>query len=412
MPEFNPTLPCSLDVALATYYLVGGPEAYKTLGNISTTNRLITVEDSGRIYVLLGDVQSTEIGLDFMASTIAMNTECQVISKNCSLQNFGDQVLYNCSSAFQGDFTYKSANAVNTGVAFNIGHFNDTALTIPSDNVHFYNPNPSYIAMAARVDSSVNTPLYPNGSFEYAPSLSGDWNGTDIVIDPSAAVNFVLGCVAIIYDVTYTFVNGSFNNFTSMNISNDTLSGIINIPQHQNFTFATNYYAIGAISAVLSNTSQEVADKMALTYSQTALGTAAGVFVGSNNLVEESWSTFLAAKIPFAPLAALIAANLSFVCAGLVLAVFAIPNRRLETVASLFTVPGVVAHGFGEIRDGIKLGKRKHLFEESRTGETQVIGVVQAENGQWKFASWHCTLENEGILDSSDAPASSDIPMV
>jgi len=65
------------------------------------------------------------------------------------------------------------------------------------------------------------------------------------------------------------------------------MATIINAPQQNNLTFATPQYVNGAILAAFSHTSQELADRIALVYSQTALGLAAGVFSIRRNLEEQ-----------------------------------------------------------------------------------------------------------------------------
>ena len=87
----------------------------------------------------------------------------------------------------------------------------------------------------------------------------------------------MLLCNATIYDAEYTWINGSFGNFSSLNPSNTTMANIINGPQQKNTTFGLNQFVNGAVLATFSHTAEELAQKMALVYSQTALGLAAGV---------------------------------------------------------------------------------------------------------------------------------------
>lgn len=394
--------PCDLAESMGAFILMGAAEGYKTMGNMSTTNQLFNVQYSGSQYVLLGDSLSTQLSLDFMASTVAMNTQCEVISKYCglhmpfqilldgiSLQD-PSQIIYNCSSAFNGDFPSNSSD--NAYVAWRMGHFNDTALEVPTDA--FYSQNPSIIAMAALV-KNVGYAIDSDGNPMAASIISGNVTDSDIVINYTGGVSFVLRCTATVYDINYTFVNGSISNLTRIQLSNDTLSRIINVPQHENFTFGTSYFELGAVTAIFSDTAQEVADKMALTYSRTALGMTAGVFVAEDNLLEETWQNVLVAKIPFAPFYVLLTANLLIVCVGILLLLVALRGRKLGMIVSMISISGVVAYGFEKISEGITSEDEKVLFEEGRTGLSKVVGVAAADDGGWKYSSWGARVSTE-----------------
>jgi hypothetical protein len=134
---------------------------------------------------------------------------------------------------------------------------------------------------------------------------------------------FILGCNTTIYEVMYTWINGSFGTFTSIFPSNLSVASIINAPQQNNVTFGTAKYINGAILSAFSNDSQQLADKMALVYSETALGLAAGVFSPRINLEEQVRNVILVARVPIAPLYALLALDLLYGVAGILLGFFA-----------------------------------------------------------------------------------------
>lgn len=52
-------------------FLIGAPEGYKTVNNVSSINQLITANLSGLQYVFLGDAQISD-DIDFNATSVAM----------------------------------------------------------------------------------------------------------------------------------------------------------------------------------------------------------------------------------------------------------------------------------------------------------------------------------------------------
>lgn len=365
---------------------MGGGEAHLTLNNMSTTNRLFTVQHSGSTYVLLGDIRGTQASVDFMASTVALNTRCEVISKDCGLYGL-EFPVYNCSSAFNGILD-SGANPARPreSVDLRTAHFNDTSLIVPTDReFYLYDQNPSIIAMAAVV-YDLYIALTPDGTgYASVPLIFADYNDSDVVLTDRGGLSFVLRCNATLHDATYAFINGSFAGFMTLNKSNDTLSRIINTPQHENFAFGTSYMKSGAISSMFSNSSQELTDKMALTYSRTALGIASGVFLPTDNILEETWENILVAKVPFAPFYSLLAANFLFVFAGVLLFLVAFPKRRFAEIVSLFTMSGIVAYAFGESSECITSGEQNGLFEEDQTAPVRVVGVAKAGIDRWRY---------------------------
>src|SRR5208282_634462 len=130
--------------------------------------------------------------------------------------------------------------------------FNGSGMTMP---VNVSNPtNPTYIGIAAYVISDsapsdgltaqgINQlPLYNDSEIVHPCCLGGD--------------AFILLCNTTVHEVTYIWLNGSFNTFTSVFPSNLTIASIINAPQQNNLTFGTPQYVNGAILSAFSNTSQ------------------------------------------------------------------------------------------------------------------------------------------------------------
>lgn len=78
-PNSTHALPCSIISAPAVGSILGAPESYKTVNNLSTSNRIFSVDNSDGTFALLGDVQASD-KMDFVASTVAVNTKCTPIT--------------------------------------------------------------------------------------------------------------------------------------------------------------------------------------------------------------------------------------------------------------------------------------------------------------------------------------------
>jgi hypothetical protein len=387
-------LPCSLAAAQGQLFLVGGAESYKTLANISTTNQLNTAYYNGLPYVYLADVGASD-EFDFQASTIAINTQCVPFSQECNLIPWsGDSTPYNCSEEFVGDITAINASSTlgdtPNAATLRIGFFNDSAFMLPTGLTPLTPcANPCYIAMAADVYGDV-LELYSNGSENFMPSIEND---PEIVETNLASIAFILSCNVTVYEATYTWINGSFNNFTSLTPSNNTLSNVLNGPLQNNLTFGLSLLQTSALTSVLSNTSQELADYMAFAYSQTALGLASGVFSPQINILEQNRQQLTVARVPYAPFYALIGLNSLFGIIGAVLTVIAIYANRKEGVDKIrvsLTIWGVVAHGFETTGDAALVKDAEDLFRESRSEEHPTVVGVEKVNGQrdsWKLQS-------------------------
>jgi hypothetical protein len=383
-------LPCTMDESLTKLYLVGGTEGVQTVNNISTVNQLLTVQYSGLTYVLLGDINVSS-HVDFAASTVAINTQCKPITQACDAVAI-EWTKYHCSDQFQGEFDTADANGTSFQTSWRMNFFNDSTLETPAETGNSSFPtgqNPIYIAMAA-VANGAFFGLFPNQTEDTEPALIND---PDVLADTEGGLSFMLLCNATIYDAEYTWINGSFGNFSSLNPSNTTMANIINGPQQKNTTFGLNQFVNGAVLATFSRTADELAQKMAQVYSQTALGLAAGVFSSRANLEEQTRQEFLVARVPLAPFYTLIAFNLVYAIVGGVVAVIALRATGgegvLEARAGL-SVWGIVAHGFEVFDETRKIRKVEDLFEESRVGavKVDVIGIEKAEGVRWRLRTW------------------------
>lgn len=184
--------------------------------------------------------------------------------------------------------------------------------------------NPVFVAMVGVADG-VTSLFSPNGSMMTDPTLvPSNSSDSDIVTTRNGGLAFALLCHSTIYEATYTWINGYFNNFTSLTVSNESVARTINVPEQLNSFFGYSYFVIGTILSVFSSTAQDVADKMSLVYGKTVLGLVAGSFVKSATLIEQTRKTVLVGVVPYGPFYTLISLNLLSGAIGFVIALIAV----------------------------------------------------------------------------------------
>ena len=286
-----------MSTATGIFFLVKVVDAYQTVNNVSATHRLITVNSADLSYVFLSATQIPN-DIDYVASTVAINTQCTPITSACNVTYQGGQSTpYTCSSGFVKNFGIPVLADSDLGsLVWRMDFFNDSALTEP---VNLTTPtNPTYMAMASYV---IAAGLASNR--EGGRSISPLFLNDPEIVYPCClgGIAFILRCNTTVYEATYAWVNNSFDSFISLTPSNLSLANIVNGPQQNNNTFGIPQYVNGAILAAFSNTSQDLADKMALVYSQTALGLGSGSILSTAELGGTNQEVLLVARVPYAP---------------------------------------------------------------------------------------------------------------
>jgi hypothetical protein len=263
--------------------------------------------------------------------------------------------------------------------------FNDSAMTEKADLA--YPTNPVYIPMVTSlIDDNMKAsfPLY------HDPDIIT----RDLDKYLFGGFAYILLCNATVYDATYTWLNGTFGNFTSLSIANATMAAVLNGLQQPNArgTNATGLYQIASaafLSAYNSSSAQELADKVAIAYSQTALGYAAGVFSSRANVEEQSVQTLLVTRLPIAPFFSLIIVNGVYVFIGIVVAFVALlanaSSDGTGEVVDRLSVSGLIAHAFK-----VPL-EEKHEGRNSGDGASASVVAVErvisedAGTNEWAF---------------------------
>ena len=370
---------CNIDGSASTVFLQGASDAYQTLNNLSTTNRVITYELDEQTYSLLIDA-SLPNDVDFQASTFALNTECKPISQECGLiAAYGASTPFNCSPGFAGDVTamedidrvgYRRAASPIGLVLLDPGY--QTNISLGSKDL-----NPFYVGTWAAID---NQNTLSNSTSQRI--LQSD---PQIITPVHGGLSWVLLCTVSVYDATYSWVNGSIGAST-LTPANASVGGIIAAPLSENFGLSN--LEIGTRIASFSLTAQDVADKWANSFSQTALGLSAGVMSPRTNLQEQIRTEILVARIPKVPLFTLIGLNLLYATIGLILALYAVcasRPRATRDVQARLSVAGMAAHFENSDLSQRPVAGVEDLFAERHGEGSERIGLIRTQEGGWRF---------------------------
>ncbi|OQE37406.1 hypothetical protein PENCOP_c010G02018 [Penicillium coprophilum] len=349
------------------------PDPMKVLSNISTTMTVPIYSAGNQQYAYLASPEVSNLPLlDYTASTYAIHSQCSPVTSQCASIDdvYGVGTRYNCPFAFQGTVN----TAVGASNSVTMAYFtdstrsdNDTDTTLISNPYHY-----SAVILAnmrnARPIALQNEPEV----------LSGGHGGATIV---------VLTCTSTVYDIEYSSINGTIKNWKS---SNSNRSTALIVQGTQRHTDVGDPNLIQAVSiAGLGSSAQDMADQFALAYSQTALAVASGAFEPRAALASQVRERILVARVPKAPLFALIAANLLFVVLGILLAMIALIAVRGNTgeAQARLTIPALVASLF-EVNMARPVDEVDNMFEEKHGEQGPRIGFAKAEEGGWVFKSW------------------------
>jgi hypothetical protein len=360
---------CSINIAATAAFLANATQSFEVLNNISDTMTVLTYEGKPSYTYL--SIPSAEIShRDFTATTFGMNTQCKPVSNECNLNgDFGAFTPFTCADSFQGDLT--------SGPSWQTAYFTDSSMN--SNSTVFGIHNPYYFGLAARENAGAGTT---------SPITSG--KSPEIVNVLHGGIAFVLFCTATLYNVEYDTVNGTVTRFVTT-ASNDSvanawqgsvalISGAPGTPTLQQ----------AAALAVFSNNSQELADKIALAYSQVALALGAQVVKRSPAVAVQERESFLVARVPAAPLFTLVIANLLFVILGIILTAIALGTSggEVREVQARLSIVGLVADRFEAQRGRDGVEDMDAHFEEKDGNNSIRVAIDHDHGGGYMYRVW------------------------
>lgn len=345
----------------------------KVLSNISDSMTTPIFSVGQDQYAYIASPQTNRLSLlDYTVSTYAIHSQCTPVTSQCANPNdvFGVGTTYKCPFAFQGTVN----TAVGASNSVTMAYFTDSTGSNNNTDETLID-NPYYYSAMILANMRNARPLALQNDPEV---LAGEHGGATIV---------ALRCSSTVYDVEYSSVNGTIRNWKS---SNSNQSTTLIVQGTQRHTDVGNPNLIQAASvAGLGNSAQDIADQFALAYSQTALAVASGAFEPRIAFASQLREQILVARVPKAPLFALIAANLLLVSLGVVLAIVALIAVRGNTgeAQARLSIPTLVAALF-EVDMARPVSEVEDMFGERHGQQGSRIGIGKATEGGWVFQSW------------------------
>lgn len=291
--------------------------------------------DTGRTHAFLfyqfggyeiNDHKITHYGLDFVAKTTSMSTECTPITQACQLFNATDttthnlSIPYTCSSMFSGD--------LNIGPYDGLEQFRgwDTSF------YEIYNSSPKNISVASQLNPfyfNATAAVFSTTFQDIAATGDSDiWNGA-IVNAGNNRVAFALSCNATIYDVQYAMINGSIISFNATP-SDPRKASIIKGPLQVGFG---RHNLFNAANLAVLNFDALIADAMAVSFSQVGIALASGAFNQTLNVQQRYRYDQAFTQVPKAVFWFLVVICLAYAALGLVIFIAAMWLRKTEGYA-------------------------------------------------------------------------------
>lgn len=369
---------CTLNPAAATTFLMQGPQAQSVVANLSTTMRVNTLAYEKDLFSYVGNPPKAALqNIDYTSHTWGLQTKCKPVTSQCidEASISGVRLKYKCPFAMEGTISTEAGTAFQN--QYLMTYFEDS--TASSNSTLSVNlANPYYFGAISLVNQNIGH----NPAMTDDPEITSTGHGAEV---------FALFCNTTVYDVEYTSINGSITRFNAAP-ANSTLTNIVQGTQQYTHVGDPNLIQGAAIAALVSNDSQAVADYFAMTYSHIALGIASAAFTPQAAVQAQRRETMLVAKVPIAPLACLLIANISLALLGIVLMIIAAVAARGDTreVQARLSVAGLVAAHFEGRKAERGVEKVEELFEEHDgvNGSQQRVGVVRTESSGWRFSVW------------------------
>ncbi|KEQ58392.1 uncharacterized protein M437DRAFT_59500 [Aureobasidium melanogenum CBS 110374] len=360
----SPGHPCALNEAATSSMLVNGTHSLEVLNNVSSLATVPTIT-SEKDYVYLAVPPSAMLAKeDWRVGSFALQTQCRLASAECDMRGVnGASTPFHCSDAFHGDVTSNPQDFIWAFFTDGTMSDNDTSSGVE---------NPSYFGMAALVN--------PNIGVRTVPGTVNPMHG---------GTAFVLLCNTTVLEVTYDSVNGTITNLQGV-LSN---ASTVNVWQS-----AMAYTVVGipnmkqaASLAAMGHSPQQFTEDMALSFSKTALAIGSQSVEERSPLAVQTRFSFLVARVPTAPLYALVGANMLVVFVTVALTIVALMTSTgdVKEVQSRLSIVGLVADRFEDKTARFVAKDLDELFRESQGKKTSRVGIDSAAEGGFGYKTWN-----------------------
>ena len=295
----------------------------------------------------------TNNGFDFVAPTYSMQTECMAIDQVCGMTI--NSTSYNCSPIFSGNLSQEPSDGL-----IKVAGWNSTFYTmegsVPRDITTGEEQNPFRFNITAQVDAVS----------DFVGSLGGNLPAP-LVQTNSGSVGFALSCNSTVYNVTYSFINGSIHAFNATPAP-ARIASIIRAPLQVGYGRYNLYQS--AIYGVLGISSESLESYMARSFSQVAIALSSGAFNYTTNINQRQRWDILATTVPKAPVLFLATVCALYALFSLIIFAVAIRLRRDPRIRERQT-----RLGLENVNDALK----KAAAEYSALAEPEVLEPIKSK---------------------------------
>ena len=294
--------------------------------NASASHSLLFYTDAAAEYDLSAQGYGTNYGIDYVANTVSMVTECTFATQECGIHgeatNSSDgndiSIPFHCYADFSGNLGQTPATGHERAQGWNMSFYQLTD-GIPANIPIQSQSNPFQFYVAAAVNSI---------DLQTIEDETGRPSDGSLVDAGKDFVAFALSCKATVYDVTFSIINGSFVDFNP-SISSPQKANIIQAPLQVGFG---QYHLYQAASIAVLAYNDSINDTMGKAFSQTGMALASGAFVPDYNVQQRLRWNVSVTKVPKAPLIYLVIVCLIYSVLGMVMSVLALHLRRRPEV--------------------------------------------------------------------------------
>ena len=370
---------CSVSLAVTgTFLYSDSSEAYATVGNLSSLNAVRRTIINNQTMAFLGPANIPD-NLDFQATTIALGTQCEAITKQCKLHvDDGASTSFHCNDKFYGNLAQPSIDGSTTNSA------SGSNLDPTSGIVHFQDPSLTRFANAS-FNEHIRNP-YHLGVWGRPNLVNSDQQiASHAFVTPMhGGQAWLLNCTSTAYDMSYSWVNGTVQS-ANVTEANGTVSTTLQAPLF--YSLGTPWLATAAYGAGAEPDGGSLSEAWSTSYSKLVMGLSAAYLSNRTNVLEQTRQTKLVSRIPKVPLYFLIALNVVYAILGMVLAVAALASgpHTNNDVRERLSVAGLVAYCFEGTRAQRPVEKRRQMFAEHDNGGTSRIGVERSAYDGWEY---------------------------
>ena len=369
-------------------------ESAETLLGNSNTNVIQNVssqayghKNGAQQYRFLADAKSGQ-DLDFVANTIAVTTQCEVVTQDCQLNL--NSPGFSCFGYESPSFTYSgkvgidpTASMVPDNVTMNnvgIQFFKDSGLQNPigfgnQTTKLFVAQNPAHFLTWSKGFPPVDT-----STTQYDEMRQNKF----LQLDPSGDNVFVLNCSFSVYNATYAWVNGTIlhhNQKAAFDplLAPDIYGAIFGAPFAMNSALGQLSLENAAALAAYKRNPQDLSNRFADEFSRAAVALSSGITSPVKNLLEQSRNNAeVLTRVPKVPFYLLISLQALYALGCLILASLAYVLTGIyeaQEVKTRLTVDGLVAGLFEpDAMQEQAVDKIEELCEEQENEESQAVG--------------------------------------